>query len=219
MRPCVGALVALAALAAPGVASAQIDGDTLDVFADAQGRLQIIPTGESFGVFFPPTSGTPNAGIEATIAGTPIPLGSGRTTISGPTLTPLPFGAVSLDSVYQLDIGGGVPELQVTEQLGYINGQSVVTGIYDIQNVSSTALIDVRIGALADLYSGGSDVGVGQLIGETPGRQLYGVNPSTGWKTALIEDTPWSAFQEGYFGAVFNNFQFATLDNTVDPNP
>lgn len=216
LRPCVGALVALAALAAPGVASAQIDGDTLDLFADAQGRFQIIPTGESAGVFFPPTSGAPNAGIEAVIGGTPVPLGVGRSTISGPTPTQLPFNAQALNSSYTITAGSN--QIQVDEQLGYVTGAPVVSAIYTITNLSPTE-VNVRLGAIAHLSFPGNGLAVGQLTGAPPTRQLYANNPATGRKIALFEDTAWSAFEEGSFDDVFAGFQFTTLDNTVDPNP
>jgi hypothetical protein len=208
------ALAGVAALCTPSAASAQIDGSPLDVIADGLGALQVRQDGLAAGLFYNPDENPAHAGLEIKEGASYFPLESGfdqtpgRTRVSGPVLADQ--GATkSLASVYTVGAN-----LRVTEVITYTNGVPQVNIRYGIENVSA-APTSLRAGALADLYVGNNDSGNGAIADASP-RFVGGREESTGFVYGLQEVTPWRAFQEGDFEAVFSNFAADGLANTID---
>lgn len=210
----IAALTGVAALAVPAAASAQIDGAPLNVMADGLGGIQIRQDGIAAGLFYDPDENPGHAGLEIKEGPTYYPLESGfdtnpgRTVIVPPTL--VDQGATkSLVSLYRIG-----PNVQVAETITYTDGVPQVNIGYGIENVSAGP-ISLRAGALADLYVGNNDSGNG-AIAATPPRFVGGREETTGLVYGLQEVTPWRAYQEGDFEAVFANFAANGLANTVD---
>ncbi|MBE2318970.1 hypothetical protein DVA67_023555 [Solirubrobacter sp. CPCC 204708] len=208
------ALAGATVFAVPAGAGAQIDGAPLNVIADGLGGIQIRQDGIAAGLFYDPDENPGHAGLEIKEGPNHYPLESGfdaapgRTRLSGPTLAD--GGATKLlASVYTVG-----PNLRVTETISYTDNVPQVNIAYDIENVS-TAPTSLRAGALADLYVGNNDSGNG-AIAATPPRFVGGREETSGLVYGLQEVTPWRAYQEGDFEAVFANFAADGLNNTVD---
>ena len=118
-------------------------------------------------------------------------------------------GTRTLHTAYQVG-----PNLRVSEDLTYTDGTAQIGVRYGITNISA-APTSIRVGALADLYVGNNDSGTG-VIAATPPRFVGGRDDASGLVYGLQEITPWSAFQEGDFELVFDNFAANGLNNTVD---
>lgn len=213
------ALAGAALLSVPAGASAQggttLDGAPLNVFADGLGAIQVRQDGVEAGLFYDPESNPGHAGLEIVEGGQYYPLEDGFTTAPGRVnVEPLTIaqsgGTRTLHTAYTIG-----PNLRVTEDIAYTDGTSVVGIHYGIQNVSG-APTTVRAGALADLFVGSNDNGVGAIAPTSP-RFVGGRDDATGLVYGLQEATPWSAYQEGDFELVFDNFSAAGLNNTVDP--
>jgi hypothetical protein len=208
------ALAGVAALCVPAAASAQIDGVPLNVLADGLGGIQIRQDGVADGLFYDPEQNPGHAGLEIKEGGAHYPLEAafdkapGRTNVAPPALT-AGGGNHALTSVYTVG-----PNLRVTETITYADNVPQVNIRYGIENVSA-APTSLRAGALADLYVGGNDASYG-AIAATPPRFVGGREGTTGLVYGLQEVTPWLAFQEGDFEAVFGNFAGAGFNNTVD---
>jgi hypothetical protein len=208
------ALAGVAALSAPALASAQIDGAPLNVMADGLGAIQIRQDGIAAGLFYDPDENPGHAGLEIKEGGAYYPLEAefdrtpGRTAVSPPALGVQGATRV-LSSVYRVG-----PNLQVTETISYTDNVPQVDIRYGIENVSA-APTALRAGALADLYVGSNDSGNG-AIAAAPPRFVGGRDERSGAVYGLQEVTPWRAYQEGDFEAVFDNFAAGGLDNTVD---
>ncbi len=207
--------VAAAALAIPAAAGADVatlDGTPLNVYADGLGALQVRYDNQASGLFYDPAQNPAHAGLEVVEGAQYYPLQDGfafepgRTGVSGPTVS-----GATIHSVY--DVG---PDIQVTEDLTFTNGTSFVDAAYGLTNISA-APISFRAGELADLYVGDNDSGNG-VIAAGPPRFVGGRDPASGLVVGLLEQTPWLAYQEGDFGAVFDNFSGAGLNDTVDPD-
>jgi hypothetical protein len=215
----------LLTLVLPTTASAQltsIAGSPLSVYTDGLGGVQIMVEGNDAGVFYNPFSvglGTaPHAGLEAVVDGTAFQLGVYRVQTVPTQVVDLGSGNRVLQSEYDLQVTGTPPTLHVKELLTNVNGSPVVGVQYEVTNVSG-APAGVRVGMLGDLYSGGNDVGTGQLINQGGARIVVGTSASTGAQSGVMEiDPPWSAYQEGLYSNVFASFTGAGLNDTVDPN-
>jgi hypothetical protein len=208
------ALASVAALFATSTAYAQIDGAPLNVIADGLGGIQVRQDGLAAGLFYDPDENPGHAGLEIKEGASYYPLESGfdsnpgRTAVTPPILADQ--GATkSLASVYRIG-----PNLQVTETITYTNGVPQVDIRYGIQNVSA-APTSLRAGALADLFVGNNDSGNG-AIASAPPRFVGGREEASGLVYGLQEVTPWLAYQEGDFEAVFANFAANGLANTID---
>ncbi|RKQ91569.1 hypothetical protein C8N24_1392 [Solirubrobacter pauli] len=184
------------------------------MIADGLGALQVRQDGVAAGLFYNPDENPAHAGLEIKEGASYFPLEAGfdqtpgRTRVSGPVLADQ--GATkSLTSVYTVG-----PNLRVTELITYTNGVPQVNVRYGIENVSLTPT-SLRAGALADLYVGSNDSGNGAIAGVSP-RFVGGREERTGFVYGLQEVTPWRAFQEGDYEAVFGNFAANGLDNTID---
>jgi hypothetical protein len=207
--------VAAAALAVPAAAGADVatlDGTPLNVYADGLGALQVRYDNQASGLFYDPDQNPAHAGLEI-VEGTQyyplqegLDLEPGRTGVSGP--------AVSGSTIHSLyDVG---PDIQVTEDLTFTDGTAFVDAAYGLKNVSA-APISFRAGELADLFVGDNDSGNG-VIAAGPPRFVGGRDPASGLVVGLLEQTPWAAYQEGDFGAVFDDFGGSGLNDTVDPD-
>jgi hypothetical protein len=207
----VAAAAALAIPAAAGADVATLDGTPLNVYADGLGALQVRYDNQASGLFYDPAQNPAHAGLEVVEGAQYYPLQDGfdfepgRTGLSGPTVT-----GSTIHSVY--DVG---PDIQVTEDLTFTNGTAYVDAAYGLKNISA-APISFRAGELADLYVGDNDSGNG-VIAAGPPRFVGGRDTASGLVVGLLEMTPWLAYQEGDFGAVFDNFSGPGLNDTVDP--
>jgi hypothetical protein len=213
------ALAALVVLAVPAAADAQtgatLDGTPLNVFADGLGAIQVRMDGVPAGLFYDPETDPAHAGIEIKEGATVYPLqdgfvnAPGRTTADLPTVTDLGGGTRVLHSTFLVG-----PNLRVSEDHTYTDGTTQIGVRYGITNVSA-APTSIRVGALADLYVGNNDSGNGAIAATAP-RFVGGRDEASGLVYGLQEVTPWSAFQEGDFGLVFDNFAGNGLNNTID---
>jgi hypothetical protein len=215
----VAALAALAALAVPAAAQAQggamLDGAPLNVFADGLGAIQVRQDGVASGLFYDPDTNPAHAGLEIKDGETYYPLEDGFATA---------VGRANVEPLTITDAGGGTrvmhtaytvgPNLRVTEDITYTDGAASVAIRYRIQNVSG-APVNVRAGALADLYVGNNDNGNGVISNVAP-RFVGGRDEATQLVYGLQEVTPWTAYQEGDFELVFDNFAGDGLNNSVD---
>jgi hypothetical protein len=208
----------LAALALPAAASAavgQLNGSPLDVYSDAFGSIQVRfdPQDTTPGEFFSPGSNPGNAGLHLLLPGQGELTPTG--TVSGPTVVPGGGGTQSLQSTYTEALPDGTnPGITVSENLTYANGSHDVHVHYGLTN-STGAQLTINAGELSDLYGGGDDRGTGTFQPGPP-RFVGGISPG-GSVTGLREVTPWSRYQESFYGDVFNNFDNAGLSNTIDP--
>jgi hypothetical protein len=212
------ALAGAALLSVPAGASAQgatLDGAPLNVFADGLGAIQVRQDGVAAGLFYDPEVDPGHAGLEIVEGGNYYPLEDGFTNAPGRVnaepLTIAQSGATrAMHTAYTIG-----PNLRVSEDVTYTDGTPSIGIHYGIQNVSG-APTTVRAGALADLYVGSNDNGSGAIAPTAP-RFVGGRDDATGLVYGLQEVTPWSAYQEGDFELVFDNFSAGGLNNTVDP--
>ncbi|MDA0180461.1 hypothetical protein OJ997_09165 [Solirubrobacter phytolaccae] len=182
--------------------------------ADGLGAIQVRQDGVAAGLFYNPDENPAHAGLEIKEGASYYPLEvgfdttPGRTAVVAPTLSDQ--GATkSIASAYTVG-----PNLRVTEVITYTDGVPQVNVRYGIENVSA-APTSLRAGALADLYVGSNDSGNGAIASTAP-RFVGGRDETSGLVYGLQEVTPWRAFQEGDFEAVFANFGANGLLNTVD---
>ena len=232
-HPLRGALLALVLLLVPATAhAAQITGDPLTVSSsDSDGRLGIgftdSNTSEFFGGFFNSETGelTPasNAGFTVvTVDGNSVvekylSRQGGVTPTSAPVVT----GDGSAGSPFRIvqTFRGGT-ELDLRQELTYVNGETSVRARLDVRNIGSNRLL-TRAAMGADLYGGGSDVGMG-LLEQGPPRFVGGFNDSVGSVAGLTEITGWSHFEEGGFSGVLSRAdadpRSESLADIVDPN-
>jgi len=208
-----------ACLAAPPAARADVatlDGSPLNVYADGLGAIQVRYDGQASGLFYDPEQDPAHAGLEIKEGRRYYRLqdgldtATGRTGVTGPVVGGAGTPAQTLHSVYRVGA-----DLQVDETIAYTNGNPFLDLHYVIANTSGAATT-FRAGELADLYVGDNDSGNG-VIRPLPPRFVGGRDPVTGLVLGLQEQTPWLGFQEGEFGAVFDNFGAGGLNNTVDP--
>ncbi len=189
----------------------RLDSSPLDLWADGLGRLQVRLDGEPDGMFYPPSENAANAGLEIVTGADHYGLGVGRLPISAPEV-----GAAgdeqSITSAYRIG-----RDLVVTERLLHEPGTQVFNVEYDLRNTSDLP-VDLRAGELADLYIGGDDTGSG-FYAEASEFRFVGGRSADGLITGMVERTPWTRFQEGFYGDVFQNFAAGGLDDTWLPDP
>jgi hypothetical protein len=206
--------VAAAVLAVPAAAGADVvtlDGTPLNVYADGLGALQVRYDNQASGLFYDPEQNPAHAGLEIVEGSQYYPLQDGFDLAPGRTgVAAAAVSGSTIHSVY--DVG---PDIQVTEDLTFANGTAFVDASYGFKNLAA-APISFRAGELADLYVGDNDSGNG-VIATGPPRFVGGRDPASGLVVGLLEQTPWLGFQEGDYGAVFENFSGSGLTDTVDP--
>jgi hypothetical protein len=213
--PIIGAAALALALCVPAAAGADtvtLDGTPLNVYADGLGALQVRYDGQASGLFYDPAQSPAHAGLEVVEGSHYYPLQDGFDLAPGRTGVAAPVVSGStIHSVYAVG-----PDLRVAEDVTYTSGTTFLDVAYAFTNVSS-APISLRAGELADLYVGDNDSGNG-VLATGPPRFVGGRDPATGLVVGLQEQTPWLGYQEGDFGAVFDNFAGNGLNSTVDPN-
>src|SRR5829696_4626731 len=149
-----GIVVALAAPAAATAAIVEADGNPLNIYANGQSAIQARFDGQDAGVFYSPGSNAAHAGLEIVeVGGSYYSTGSG-TPVSGPVLQQS-GSRRTLHSVYRMG-----PNLEVTEDVSYTDGERQMVLRYAVRNISA-APVSFRAGELSDLYVGGSDSGTG----------------------------------------------------------
>jgi hypothetical protein len=223
------ALSAGPARAADGV----IDGSPLNIYADDNGRLQVVFDGSTTGEFYPPAAAPANAGLNLAQTGSGT---SNDYTVFGfqglvfmPAIPPAVTGDGSPGNPWVLTTrfrtgGAGMNgSVRVDERISYVNGTTDVNVHYDVFNDADTGTfgIQARVYEAADLYVSGNDTGVG-FFDPGPPRQVGGINAAQGSSGRLVEQTPWSHYQEGQYGDVFAAISGSSLstqgfNDTVDP--
>jgi len=211
---------ALALWAAPARATdAVIDGSPLNIYANDNGQLQVAFDGSPAGEFFPSGLAPANAGLIAGItdASQPAAFDLHGFLFAGspfdptvPAAPPVVTGDGSagnpwkLSTSYRINPASTNPSIRVVETLSYVNGTTDVGAEYQVFNESDSPnlLLHVRLYEVADLYVNGDDHGVG-FFDPGPPRQLGGINQAAGSSGRLVEQTPWTHYQEGPYGDVF----------------
>ncbi len=207
-------MLALSLLLLPAAAAqaAQITGDPLSVSsADEDGRLGVAftgsPTAEFFGSFSSPDGSVSPARSAGFVAVTVDGNGSvqrygsrwGNVTPTGAAVTGTGTAA---DPFLMVQTWNGGSELELKQELTYVNGQNSFRAKLDVRNLTGGAL-QLRASMGADLAGGGSDTGTG--IGEPgPPRFIGGFNTTVGSVVGLFEITPWSHYEEGSYSAVLS---------------
>jgi hypothetical protein len=210
------ACVAVLAWAAPAPAATTgtIPGSPLTILADDNGQLQVAFEGSTTGEFFPPALVPANAGLNVAVAqvdapGSPFTVfgfqGLPFTQPAAPTLTGNGSAASPwvLTTSYRADTPSANQDVVIGQVVTYVNGTTDVTVQYLVLNVSDGETLNVRLYEAADLYVSGNDAGVGFLDLGSP-RQVGGINQAAGSSGRLVEQTPWSHYQEGRYGDVFS---------------
>jgi hypothetical protein len=208
-RAVVAAAAAAVALVVPCAAQAQVatlDGNPVNVYADGLGAIQVRYDNQQSGEFYPPDENPAHAGLEIKEGEEYYALDdpTNRTAVQAPVVS-----GNALQSVYTVG-----PDVRVGETITYTNGTSFIDVAYTLTNIASVP-VSLRAGELADLYVGDSDSGNGAISPVAP-RFVGGRDPVSGLVVGVVEQTPWLAYQEGDFEAVFDNFAANGLNNTVD---
>ena len=202
-----------ALLAAPAAARAEVGviaGNPLIVYADGLGTLQFRFDGQPQGVFYGADDNVASAGLELREGDQAYGIGERRTPLAGPTVVITGAGARALHSVYRVG-----DHFEVTEDVTYVDRTRDVGLRYVIRNVSDSA-VSFAAGELADLYAAGSDTGTGAFEPGPP--RFVGGASADGSRTGLVESTPWTHYQSGYYAQVFYRFRDSGLNDSVDPN-
>jgi hypothetical protein len=227
-------VLALSAAPARAATVGTIPGSPLTVYADDNGQLQVTFAGSSTGEFFPPSSQSANAGFN--LAQTGFSDNPNDFTVFGfrgmdfmPDTVPAVSGNGSPGSPWVLTTrfrtGGPSANgsVRVDERIQYVNGSTDVQVHYDVFNDADTANFGVqaRVYEAADLYVSGNDSGVA-FFDAGPPRQVGGINAAQGSSGRLVEQTPWSHFQEGNYSDVFTAISSSSLStqglsDTTDP--
>jgi hypothetical protein len=214
---CAIALLAPAAAAhAQAPAPTELDGSPLNVWTDADGSIQVAIDGYPSAEWFPPSTSDPvtfqqipnpvaNAGFGIVVdpAGSAQSFGkfitgSMGTPTSGPTLAP--GNPATITTTWSLPDPSGAPRLEVTQVLSYTNGSRQFDASFSVKNVSGAA-VPYRVTVAGDMAIRGSDTGVG-FLSPGPPRFLGGVNQEVGAAGGFVEVTPWSHYEEGFYGNV-----------------
>jgi len=192
-----------------------LDGTPLNVFSDGLGAIQVRIDGVPAGLFYDPETDPAHAGLEIREGDAVYPLqdgfntAPGRVNVEAPAVIDPGTGARTLHTAYTVG-----PNLRVSEDHTYTNGTSQIEVHYAITNISPSPT-SIRVGAVADLFVGSNDSGTGVIAPAAP-RFVGGRDEASGLVYGLQEVTPWSAFQEGDFELVFDNFAGVGLTGTVD---
>jgi hypothetical protein len=199
-----------------------IPGSPLTINADDNGQLQVTFKGSSTGEFFPPSSQSANAGLNVAVAQAEAVYGfegSAFTSLAVPTLAG--DGSAGnpwvLSTNYATDTPGTNFATVVNEKVTYVNGTTDVGLQYSLSyQGDNPGPVGVRAYEAADLYVSGSDVGAG-FFAPGPPRQVGGINEAQGSSGRLVEQTPWSHYQEGRYSDVFSVVGAAgTFNDTID---
>ena len=222
----------LAMSAAPAHA-AVIPGTPLTIFAGDNGRLQVQVNGGPAGEFSPGTLAPADAGVNLAVTGTATQtgpftvfgfLGSPLVLASGPTLTG--DGSAGnpwvLNTTWRADTPSANRDSALAERVTYVNGSTDVAVTYSVANISDGAVLNTRIYAVGNLAAAGDETGAG-FLDPGPPRALGAVNQVAGASVRIVEQTPWSHYQEGsaagLFSAASNTNQLAQgLNDGVDPS-
>jgi hypothetical protein len=109
--------------------------------------------------------------------------------------------------------------VDIRQEISYVNGQTEFQARLTVTNISGQPLT-FRVSMGADMAGGGNDRGTG-LFDAGPPRFAGGLNDAVGAVAGLAEITPWSHFEEGYYGDVLSRADAdpasAHLGDTVDP--
>jgi hypothetical protein len=229
-----GVLLASLLIAPAAAQAAQITGDPLTVASsDEEGRLGASFTGSGLTEFFGGSADretgvvTPgNAGFVATTvddAGSVDRYGSRFRNVvatSAPAVTGVgtaadPFRIVQ--TFRGMDVSA--PAIDLKQEITYVNGETLFRVKVDVLNLRPAAVL-LRGSMGADLAGGGSDRGAG-LFDPGPPRFVAGLNTDVGAVAGLSEITPWTGYEEGYYGDVLSRAdgdpRSTRLGNTVDP--
>jgi hypothetical protein len=202
-------LSAAPAHAADGV----IDGSPLNIYADDNGRLQVAFDGSTTGEFFNASLAPANGGLNVAVTQLPTAgpftvygfLGTTFASATAPAVTG--DGSAGnpwvLSTSYRTGPIGMDPTIRIDEKLSYVNGSTDVAAQYTVVSETDAAAVRVRLYEAADLFVAGSDTGTG-FFDPGPPRQVGGINQAAGSSGRLVEVTPWTHYQEGRYGDVFN---------------
>jgi hypothetical protein len=224
---------ALAVVPGPArAADAVIDGSPLNIYANDNGQLQVAFDGSATGEFFPGSLSPANAGLHVAVAqsGQPFDVRGFLTRAFDPTTPaapPVVTGDGSPGNPWKLTTSYEVltpspTGVQIDEVLTYVNGTTDVAAQYTVTN-NSDVTQNVFLYEAADLYVAGNDAGAGFFVPGPP-RQLGGINEAQGSSGGLVEQTPWSHYQEGRYSDVFSVVSSTnatttaqSFSDTVDP--
>ena len=205
----------LATVGASGARAATIDGEPLDIHLGEQGNVQVLQLGQSSYSFYPEDETFGDAGFF---------IGSGGSTY-GP---PLAAGSndVNYTGVGQGEVTGSETKQQVTtykagsvaevtQTTTYVNGARSFKQRFDVKNISGGTL-PYQAFTAADLYLEGSDSGVG-FFSAGPPKFVGGLSEATGRAGGLreVSGSPWSAYQEAYYGDIWDNVFGGGLENSI----
>jgi hypothetical protein len=233
-----GALFASLLLVPAGAHAAQVNGDPLTVASgDESGQLGVTFTGsgltEFFGSCVNPQTGevTPayNTGfvvvaVEQRDGPGPVSRYGSRWSNVTPIGAPAVTGDGSAGNPYRIEqhFRASDGRLDMRQVITYTNGDTHFRAFYQVTNTSQIQLT-IRIAMGSDLAGGGSDRGTGLFDGGPP-RFVGGFNPTVGAVAGLSEVTPWSHFEEGYYGDVLARADASPTDpppnhllDTIDP--
>jgi hypothetical protein len=230
---CALALLVPAAAHAQTAAPTEIDGSPLNVWAGADGSVQVNVDGYTRSEWYPPStsdangneipSPTANAGFGLVVDPEGTPLTFGRfiggglpAPAAGPTLTP--GNPATITTTWELTdnrSGTPVPLIELTQVLSYSNGSRQFDATYTVKNTSSSA-IQYRATLAGDMAIRGSDTGVG-FLNAGPPRFVGGQNIDVGAAGGFVEETPWSAYEVNQYGTVAQHAASTTtgLDDTL----
>ena len=212
---------ALSAGAATAVAeTVAIEGDPLTVYVTDAGNLQSATVDIASFSFYPEGNQAGNAGFfigfgdgvaaqniaAGTFFGPPMPSFGPS---GGNPFTLGSFGAVEEDGgvfTHVLtntvdDPTDGSDVLEITQTTTYVAGDRNFTTRWEVRNVSG-APVSFRASAGADLFLEGSDAGHG-YFSPGPPRFVGGVSVSPRRAFGFLEVTPWSAYQEDGYDAIW----------------
>lgn len=240
LRPLLLTICALVLLAPATAARAQqpapvaIDGDPLNIYATADGSIQVNVEGAAGSEFFPPTGFDPvtsdSIPSQTASAGFGIILdpantqsfsprygrfiaGSMGTPESGPTVT----GPGVMETTWVLNDAHGNPTLRVNQTLRYVDRSRQVDASLNVTNISSNP-VTFRANIAGDLAIRGTDHGIGFLLGNPPIRFIGGQNQAVGAAGGFVEQTPWASFETNNLGSVSSHASDGSgpgFDNTV----
>jgi hypothetical protein len=228
------ALMLALSVAPARAADAVIDGSPLNIYANDNGQLQVAFDGSTTGEFYNATLAPANGGLNVALAQLPnatsftvfgfqgmdfFPVAGMAPTVSGNGSAGSPW--VLTTSYRTTNTPGTNGTIRIDERLSYVNGATDVAAQYTAVNETDGADVRVRLYEAADLFVAGNDAGAG-FFDPGPPRQVGGINEVAGSSARLVEQTPWSHYQEGRYSDVFDVIRVTDLgaqgfNDTVDP--
>ena len=196
--------VALAGLFAPavsGAATGTIPGDPLAITADGVAHLQVKAFGASgpkSGAFAPSdqtVAAAPGFCLLLNSGSFPLPACADPTPITPPPATPT--GTGSSGDPYTLTTTYAYGDLDVTQTLTYVNGDSFFTASYAITNTGSSPAT-FRALVQGHLEHAGTTTGQGFIVPGNPVVEVGAFNDTQGTLGTLnaVTGTPWSHYEE-----------------------